>query len=179
VDLAIAAVLVAFVAWGALHGALRQLLGLLVLAIALLVAAWISPRLEGTVRKLVDLDPDDVSVLCWGLAFVMVAAAGGVLLHAVRGPVARARVGGALDRWLGGAVGAVKGVVVVGLVVYAVLAWFSRADGPGVVRSLRESRAARLYVEAHRRIDPWVRLPEPVERRAQEVDRRIGVEGAP
>jgi uncharacterized membrane protein required for colicin V production len=173
VDLAIAAALLAFVAWGAFHGALRQLLGLLVLTIAFLVAPWISPRLEGSVRKLVDLGAEDVSILSWGLAFVMVAAAGGVVLHSVRGPVSRARAGGALDRVLGGLVGALKGLVVVGLVAYAALVWFHRTDAPGVVTALRESRFARLLVGAHRRLEPALRLPEPVERRLEEVDRRI------
>ena len=178
-DLAVVAILFAFLAWGAWHGALRQLLGLLVLCLAFLGAPWISPHLEGTLRKLVDVTPDDLAVLSWSFAFLIVAVAGGVLLHAVRGPVSRARVGGVLDRVLGGVVGAAKGAVVVGLVAYGVLVWYERTEPPGIVRSLRESRTADALARAHRRLESWLRLPDPVERRIDEVDRRVGVEGGP
>jgi uncharacterized membrane protein required for colicin V production len=173
VDLAILAVLLAFLAWGVFHGALRQILGLVVLALAFAAAPWLGPRLEGTIRKLADLDPETLSVVAWATAFLGVAAAGAVVLHALRGPVSRARIGGRLDRWIGGLVGGAKGVVVVGLVAYGVLAWYSDREPPGVVRSLWSSRTAAILESASREVGPLLRLPPPVVRRVEEVNRRI------
>jgi uncharacterized membrane protein required for colicin V production len=176
-DLVIGGALLAFLVWGAFHGALRQLLGLVVLAVAFALAPVLGPLLESVVRKLFDVPRDDLAVASWGLALVAVAVAGGVLLHALRGPLARARLGGGLDRWIGGIVGVAKGLVVLGVLVYAALAWWSGESAPAVVRWVEESRSARLFEAIERRLSPVLRLPAPVARRVEEVNRRIGVEG--
>src|SRR5688572_24049112 len=179
IDAVVGVALLAFLAWGAFHGALRQFLGLAVLAVAFALAPVLSPFLEGTVRKLADLDADDLVLVSWSLALVGVAAACSVVLHAARGPVGRRRIGGGFDRWIGGLVGAAKGAVVLGVLVFGVLVWYAREDGPDAVRALRASRTARAVVAAERGVRPALRLPEPVERRVEQASRRVGVEEAP
>jgi uncharacterized membrane protein required for colicin V production len=178
-DLVIGGALLAFLVWGAFHGALRQVLGLVVLGVAFALAPVLGPVLESTVRKLFDVPREDLAVAAWGLALVAVAIAGAVLLHAARGPISRARVGGGLDRWIGAVVGVAKGVVVLGVLVYGALAWWSDDSAPPVVRWVEESRSARLLEATERRLSPLLRLPPPVARRVEEVNRRIGVEGVP
>jgi uncharacterized membrane protein required for colicin V production len=177
VDIAIVAALLAFLAWGFLHGALRQILGLVVIAAAFLLAPVLGPRLEGTIHKLADVDAETLAVVAWAVAFLAVAAAGAVVLHAVRGPITRVRIGGRLDRWIGGLVGAAKGVVVLGLLSYAVLAWYAERDAPDVVRSLRSSRSAGLLEAAASEVRPLLRLPRAVERRFEQVNHGIGGRG--
>jgi uncharacterized membrane protein required for colicin V production len=177
-DLVLLGGLLAFLAWGAVHGALRQLLGLVVLAAAFALAPVLGPMLQGTVRKLADLEADDLAVASWVVALLAVAVAGAVVLHAARHPLARARVGGSADRWIGAVVGVAKGVVVVGILVYGLLAWYPRDPAPTVVRWVEESRSARWLAAAERRVSPLLRLPAPVARRVDEVNRRIGVEGS-
>lgn len=168
-----------FLAWGAFHGALRQLLGFAVLVLAFAAAGAFSGRLEPTVAKVWTATPEGRACLAWGTVFAATVVGGGVILHLLRGAVARMRLPRPLDPWVGALVGGAKGVVVLGLVSYAVLGWYVVRPAPGLVNDLRTSRAARTLVELERRVAPALRLPPHVASRVDLVNGRIELGALP
>jgi len=173
VDVAGVLVLGLFLAWGAFHGALRQLLGLAVLVLAFVAAGAFSARLEPTVAKVWTLNPEGRACAAWGTVFAAAVVLGGVVLHLLRGAVGRIRLPARLDPWVGALVGAAKGIVVLGLIAYAVLGWYVMRPAPSLVEDLRTSRAAKTLVELETRLAPALRLPPLVAARVDLVNGRI------
>ena len=178
VDGAAGALLVLFALWGALHGAVRQLLGLVVMGAAFALASPLGPRLEGSLAKVVTLSPEGTACAAWGTAFLGVLVAGGVVLHLVRGGVRRARLG-PLDRPAGALVGLVKGVVVLALSTYLLLGSFAGASGPPLAEAVRESTAARWARTLEDRYHGLLRLPPLVQDRVDAVSATIGPHAPP
>ncbi len=168
-----------FLAWGAFHGAMRQLLGFAVLVLAFVAAGAFSGRLEPTVAKVWTASPDGRACAAWGTVFAAAVVLGGVVLHLLRGPVGRIRLPARLDPWVGALVGAAKGIVVLGLVAYAVLGWYVTRPAPPLVEELRTSHAAKALVELEARLAPALRLPPLVESRVDLVNGRIRLGALP
>lgn len=179
VDVAGVLILGLFLAWGAFHGALRQLLGFAVLVLAFVAAGAFSGRLEPTVAKVFTATPEGRACLAWGTVFAAAVVGGGVILHLLRGAVGRVRLSRGLDPWVGALVGGAKGVVVLGLLTYAVLGWYVARPAPGLVEELRRSHAARTLVGIERRVAPALRLPAHVAARVDLVNGRIGLGDLP
>ncbi len=173
VDVGGVLVLGVFLAWGAFHGALRQLLGFAVLVLAFAAAGAFSGRLEPTVAKVWTATADGRACLAWGTVFAAAVVGGGVILHLLRGAVGRMRLPRRVDPWVGALVGAAKGIVVLGLVAYAVLGWYVVRPAPALVEELRASRAAKTLAGLEQRVAPALRLPPLVASRVDLVNGRI------
>jgi uncharacterized membrane protein required for colicin V production len=156
----------AFLAWGALRGALRQALGLAVLVVAFPVATWATPHLESTVEKVVSLSPSALTCTAWLTAFVGVLAVGGVAIHAFRAVLSRTRIFGPADRWVAAVIGLVKGVVAAAVVAFTAMGHFADdPKPPTVVRSVEESRTARALVDLERSTRSFLKYPPAVSAR--------------
>ena len=180
VDVAAAVLLLCFLSWGVFRGALRQFLGFALLAVAFPAASAATPHVEGTLSKVMTLGPSDLTCAAWLVVFVGTLAAGGVVLHLFHGPLSRVRVGGRADTWMAGLTGLAQGVVVAAVLGYGLLgAYADDAQPPQVVRSVRESRAARGLVDVEKVVRPLLRLPAPVADRVTRVNRDVrGANGA-
>jgi len=165
--------LLLFAAWGAFHGIVRPLLGLAVLAVGVVLASALSPRIEGPLTKVATLTPEGLSGAAWLTVWVGTVVVGGVVLHLLRRPLDAAPKGGFFGRSVGALVGVVQGVLVLGLVVYGVLGSYAPSAGPGLVVSLGGSRLARLEVDVHERVQGALRLPPGVKARVALVDARV------
>jgi uncharacterized membrane protein required for colicin V production len=173
VDVAMAVALLAFVAWGALHGALRQVLGFVVLVAAFALAGALGPRIEGGVAKVVTLSDEGLSAASWVVVFVGTAIAGGIAIHMLHQSLDHARLAKRVDVALGALIGVAKGAVILGVLTYGVLGWYADEEGPGIVRTLRESKAAEAVVRAETRLRPALGLPPRVENRVERVNSRV------
>ena len=160
-------------------GIFSVMLGFAVLVLAFAAAGAFSGRLEPTVAKVWTATPEGRACLAWGTVFAATVVGGGVILHLLRGAVARLRLPRPLDPWVGALVGGAKGVVVLGLMSYAVLGWYVVRPAPGLVNDLRTSRAARTLVELERRVAPALRLPPHVASRVDLVNGRIELGALP
>jgi hypothetical protein len=176
VDLAALVFLALFLLWGAFHGALRQLLGLLVLVCAFPIASATYEHLELAVSKVATLTPEGVACAAWSVAWFGVVVIGGVLLHLARPALHRARLANRWDALLGGTVGFAKGALLLGLIIHGVLAWTGDGAPPSLIRTLTASRASDVAARIERRVAPALRLPFPVEVRVERVHRRIAEE---
>ena len=178
VDVGALALLALFGLWGALHGAVRQGLGLGVLAAGLGLAGPIAPRLESSLSKVVTLSPTGTACAAWGTALLGILLAGGVVLHLLRVRLGGARLG-AYDRPIGAVIGLVKGLLVVALFVYVLLGASLGKSPPPLAHSVASSVAARAArsLEFHYR-DLWGLSPL-VERRVEDIDATIGAGAAP
>jgi uncharacterized membrane protein required for colicin V production len=174
VDLAALALVGLFLTWGALRGALRQALGLVALALGFLLAGWLSPRLVGSMRKVVTLSPEGLACASWWTVLLGTLVISGVVIHSLRARIDRVRVFGRADPWFGGLVGIGKGVVAFSLALYAVLGWYVGERGPAVVAALRESRAARAVERLGDGLRPALTLPRAVASRVDDVNATIG-----
>src|SRR5262249_5384675 len=76
VDFGTVGLLVVFMVWGSLHGALRQALGLVGLLAAFALASPLGPKLESSVAKVVSLSPAGTACAAWATVWfaVLVAA---------------------------------------------------------------------------------------------------------
>ena len=145
---------------------------------AFALAGPLGPRIEGSLSKVVTLSPVGTACAAWGTAFFGVLVAGAIVLHLVRAPLDRARLG-ALDRPAGAFVGLVKGAVVLVVAAYVLLGWYAGVEGPAVVASLRESATARCARTLEERYRPFLRLPLLVQQRVDEVNAGIRPSDAP
>lgn len=171
--------LVLFTIWGALHGALRQTLGLLVLVAAFPIASIACAPIERAVVKVATLSAEGAACAAWATAWFGVVVVGGVLLHLAGPALARARLSGRWDAVFGASIGLAKGAVLLGLVVYGVLGWHPDGPVPALVTTLRASQTARFAAAFGRHATPALRLPFAVEVRAERVHRRIDAGQAP
>lgn len=179
IDVAALVFLGLFTIWGALHGALRQLLGLFVLVVAFPIASSVYEPLQGAVAKVATLDPEGGACAAWSTGWFGVVVIGGVLLHFFRPALDRARLPGRADAVLGATVGLAKGALLLALVVHGVIAWNGEGSPPSLVRSLRSSRAADASARLERAVAPALRLPQEVVVRVERVHKRIASERQP
>lgn len=170
VDAVALVLLAAFTAWGALRGALRQILSLVLLVGAFPVAAHYGPRIEDTVVKAVSATGSDVPAIAWLAVFAGVLIAGGVLLALLQPLLRRVRLGG---RLVGALLGVVHGTVVLTVLAYGLLASFHGEGRPGWIRGLERSVAARAIGFVGEGLGSVVDLPPWLEQRVEEVNTRV------
>ena len=168
-----------FGVWGALHGALRQTLGLLVIVAAFPLASSTSEAIEPAVAKVATLTTEGEGCAAWVAAWFGVVVVGGVLLHLVGPALARARLAGRADALFGAVVGLLKGLLLLALLVHGVLGWHTDRTSPALVSTLRASRTAAASATLERAVEPALRLPFPVAVRVERIHRRIDVEPRP
>ena len=168
-----------FGVWGALHGALRQSLGLLVIVTAFPLASTLSGAIEPAVAKVATLPPEGEACAAWVVAWFGVVVVGGVLLHLFGRLIDRARLGGRADALFGATVGLLKGILLLALLVHGVLGWHTDRAAPAVVSSLRTSRTAEVAARLEREVEPALRLPFPVVVRVERIHRRMDTEPRP
>lgn len=140
-DITLAAILLGFIIVGLVQGFIRRLIGL-VSVVAGLVLAGLYYRGPGEVLGKLIRNPLLANFLGFLLLFVAVLAVGGLLGHllskALKGPLAF------INHALGGVFGLLEGVLIGGVLVFALLI-FDVAPG-----TLRTSRAAPLAFAATR-----------------------------
>jgi len=174
VDLAVLTLLVAFAAWGAWRGTLRQVLGLGLLAAAFPLAARLGPRLESSVVKVVSATGTDVPALAWLVAFVSVVLAGGVVLALLQPLLGRVRPGG---RTSAAVFGVLYGAVVLTVLGYSVLIGFDAHDRPRWVEDLERSTSVQGMQVVASTLRDALPVPPWLARRLDLADARI--DGAP
>lgn len=136
---------------GILSGFLKQIVRILALVGAFLLASPVSRHVAPLVSRWIEGNPPAVDlvslVLAWIGSYILLALGGGLLVRILRGASQGVRT---LDRFTGGLLGALKGVLVVYLAV-SVLLLFRQPVGetlPGLRQTLRESRVA-AFVDEH------------------------------
>lgn len=179
IDVAALVFLGLFALWGAFHGALRQLLGLLVLVAAFPVASSVYEHVEPAVAKVATLSPEGSACAAWATGWFAVVVAGGVALHFFRPALDRARLPGKADAALGAVVGLLKGALLLAIVIHGVLAWQGEGEPPSIVRATRASRAADAAARIERGVAPALRLPHAVGVRVERVHRDVDAEQRP
>lgn len=165
-----------FGVWGGLHGALRQMLGLLVIVAAFPLASALSASIEPAVAKVATLSPEGETCAAWVAAWFGVVVVGGVLLHLVGPALARARLSGRADALFGATIGVLKGALLLALLVHGVLGWHTDRAAPAVVSSLRASRTAEAAARLEHEVEPALELPFAVGVRVERIHRRIDAE---
>ncbi len=173
VDLAALVTIGLFLAWGALRGAVRQALGLVAVAAGFAVASWLGPRLVHATKRVVTLSPDGTACAAWGAAFFATLVLCGIGIHSARGPLDRARIPHGMDPWFGGAVGFVKGVLLLSVATYAILGASVGEAGDGLGEALRASRTARAVVRFQSSLRPVLGLPARVAARVEAVNGEV------
>jgi uncharacterized membrane protein required for colicin V production len=169
VDGAVLASIAAFAVWGVLGGAFRQAAGFAILVAGLVVASIFGPRLEPAAAKALGPGSEEgAACLAWGCALVGTLVVGALVLRALRRVTDRLPRVWALDRATGGAVGAVKGVLVAAIAAYAVLGAVSVESRRAPV--LRESVGVRVLRGLEGRLRPWMGLPAGVQGRVDAVN---------
>jgi len=137
-DIGVLVLLALFAWWGARRGALRQALSLSLIVGAILLAGVFAPRLESTIAKLSGLEPGERLAAAWATALFLTLVVGAIVLRFVGArlpPPERTRV----NRYVGGALGLLKGGLVGVLVAYALLGASEGAGPPPLSR--RDSAA--------------------------------------
>jgi uncharacterized membrane protein required for colicin V production len=162
IDAAVLVALALFLVWGAMHGVLRQSLGLVVVALAFVAASALASLLEPSVAKVVDLPADARGAVAWLVVWVLAVVVGGVALHGARHALERGLVARPAGRLAGALVGLAKGILVLGVFLYAVLGTFLDSPTAPPVESLRVSRTAAALVALERRARPLLNLPASV-----------------
>jgi uncharacterized membrane protein required for colicin V production len=179
VDFGTVGLLVVFMVWGSLHGALRQALGLVALLAAFALASPLGPRIETSVAKVVTLSPSGTACAAWATVWFATLVAAGIVLHLMHGPLQRARLAGPWDRAVGAVFGFLKGVAVLALALYALLGWWGAEPGPRLAQSIRESTTAKALRGLEVRLRPTLQLPPPVQDRVELVNAWIEKSGSP
>lgn len=169
-DAVLLGLLLLFALWGAMRGALRQILGLVVLGAAFPLAARFGPRIEPTVVKAVTVEGADLHLVAWAAVFAGVLIAGGAVIAAL-GPLlgSLAKKG----RGLGALLGLVKGVVVLTVLLHAALFAWRGPDRPDWIRAVESSHAAVVARQVRQGLEKLSAVPGPLERRIEAVDDRI------
>lgn len=173
VDVAVAIVLLAFVVWGAMHGALRQVLGVVVIFAAFALAGALAERIESGVAKVVSLSPEGLAAASWAVIFVGTIVAGGIAIHMLHEGLDHARLARRVDAVLGALIGVAKGAIVLAILVYGVLGWYSEEAGPGIVETLRESKTAEIVTRIESKVRPALGFPPRVATRVDRVNARV------
>jgi membrane protein required for colicin V production len=119
-DILLAAVILLAVVVGLVKGFIRELVGLIVIFVGIVVAARFYGPVASVVAKLIK-NPVAAKFVGFLLLFLAVLIAGGILA----GLIARMTKGslGFANHLLGGAIGCLEGVLVAGAVVFALLAF--------------------------------------------------------
>ena len=133
-DIGAFVLLALFAWWGARRGALRQALSLSLIVGAIFVAGAFAARLESTIAKLTGLEPGERLAAAWATALFLALVVGAILLRFVGTrlpPPQRTRV----NRYVGGALGLLKGGLVGVLVAYALLGASEGAGPPPLSRT--------------------------------------------
>jgi len=191
-DAGVLVVLALFAWWGARRGALRQVLSLSVLVGAFFVAGALAPRLEPTVAKLTDLAAGPRLAAAWVVVLFCALVVGAILLRwvAARLPEPGRRPA---DRWLGGALGLLKGCFVGLLLAYALLAagdgeaptplsrtgdGAKREASVPLVERMHDSLAAHGMASGADLLESLFELPPWVQQHMDELDERLGTRRA-
>ena len=169
VDLVALGLLLAFAAWGAWQGVLRPVLALGSVAVAFPLANRFGPRIESAVVKAVSVPEAQAVAIAWGLTFLGVLLAGGLLFAVFRPLLRRLGTPSVGSRVLAGGLGAVHGVLLLSLAVYALLMAFHTPWSARVAAS-RTARASRIVTQGLRDVLP---APAWLRDEAGRVDRRI------
>ncbi len=177
--------LLLFGVWGAMRGALRQSLSILILVGALYAASPLAPHLAPTVGKVSGLVGEEQTAVAWLAAFVGALIVGAILL-AFLTPRMPERRGPA---WWGGLLGIVKGSVVLVILAYFVLGGVGgdlpglRRDGaprgPGLVERLRGSVSASLLTRGSEAITRLVNVPPWIQSRVATVNAELAADAPP
>ncbi len=195
-DVCVLAVLLLFAVWGALRGALRQLMTVLVIGAGLFVATRFGSAVATTVSKVAGLDGSMRDATAWVVVFVATLVAGAVLFSFLGGWFETRRTDGALRRGLGAALGLVTGIGVLFVAGYAVLGYpHGPSGGPSLqrvtgvadaaedpastesawLRSTRDSRAAAVLADGGEAVRRSLSLPswmcDWMDRVASDVER--------
>ena len=170
VDFATIGLLLVFMVWGSLHGALRQALGLAGLLVAFALASPLGPKIESSVAKVVTLSPAGTACAAWATVWFATLVAVAIVLHLLHGPLERARLPGPWDRGVGAIFGCLKGVAILALAGYALLGWWGADPGPRLAQSIRESTTAKALRGLEVRLRSTLQLPPPVQARVEEVN---------
>lgn len=119
-DILLAAVVLLAVVVGLVKGFIRELVGLIVIFVGIIVAARFYGPVASVVAKVIK-NPVAAKFVGFLLLFLAVLIAGGILA----GLIARMTKGslGFANHLLGGAIGCLEGVLVAGAVVFALLAF--------------------------------------------------------
>ncbi len=119
-DIVLAAAVAAAVIVGLIKGFVRELIGLIVIIVGIVVAARFFGPVARVVGKVVS-NPTAAGFIGFLLIFLAVLIVGGIL----SGFIARMTKGGLgfANHLLGGAVGALEGLLVAGAIVFALLAF--------------------------------------------------------
>ncbi|MBM3306102.1 MAG: CvpA family protein [Candidatus Aminicenantes bacterium] len=119
-DVVLGVLLLVTLVWGIVKGLVKQVIGVAAVVVGLVLAAFNYRRAAGMFRKLMD-NETLANFLGFILIFAAVLAAGALLGYlmtkAMVGPLALG------NRLLGGAFGLLKGVLVCGVVIFALLAF--------------------------------------------------------
>ncbi|HVG92880.1 MAG TPA: CvpA family protein [Planctomycetota bacterium] len=162
IDAAALVSLALFLVWGGMHGALRQALGLGVVLLAFVAASAFASVLESSVAKVADLPPDARGAVAWLVVWALAVVVGGVALHGMRHVLEPGLVARPASRILGALIGLTKGILVLGVFLYAVLGTFLESPTAPPVEALRTSRTAATLVDLERRARAVLRLPASV-----------------
>jgi membrane protein required for colicin V production len=169
-DAGVVALLGLFALWGWMRGALRQAGSLALLLGALALAGVASGRLEGVVGKVATLNVHDRCVVAWAATFVGTFVAASVVARFLSPFVGVFRTPRA--RLLGALLGLAKGVVVVTIGLYALLANASASPRAAVVDDLEHGFAAHRMRAVSRGLSRLLSLPDCVVREVAGVDAR-------
>lgn len=165
-DLVGAALLVLSAVWGLWRGALSQLLALLTLGAAFVLAPRLAPRLERPLSQALGPPAEDLALWAWVAAWLGVLLVAGVLaqvLGALRTAPAFPRPP---SRWWGALLGAAKGAVVLFVAGYAV-ALAAPPEPPGGALWLR------LLPRARHAVGTSLGLAPAAERRLEILEERL------
>jgi uncharacterized membrane protein required for colicin V production len=169
-DVGAAVILLAFVVWGVWRGAMRQLLSLLVIAVALFLAGHLSSNLEDPVSKVADLDATGRCIAAWAAVLVGGIVVGGIVVRLLGKSPERAQFPGMGENVGAAILGFLKGLVVLSLLSYAFLAWQFDGGRPSWADEVAGSRMADAIKVIRHAVEPVASLPECVRKKALEVD---------
>jgi uncharacterized membrane protein required for colicin V production len=172
VDIAVIVVLALAFVYGLFRGFVLQLAGIVFIVLGLILADRFSPAFGGTLRGwFASLGEPVDHVLAFVLILVGTVVAGHILALVFRGLLEKLKLL-SYDRFLGGVLGALKGAIVVALVLHGLLWVFGRDEEPeGLARSIYESRTWPIVDQVTETVLPVI--PEDVRKRTREQFEKI------
>ncbi|MHC5010748.1 MAG: CvpA family protein [Planctomycetota bacterium] len=165
--------LVAFGAWGAWKGSVRQIGTLLLLIAGFPLARQFGPSLESTVAKVISVHGFARQAVSWAVVYVAAVIAGGALLTALQPFLKRVRLGGPMERLLGALLGIVQGAVFLTVFGFGALVSCSGPDCPSWIAGFERSTAAKAMNGIRGGLARVVELPPWLAERVSGAAERI------
>lgn len=143
--------------WGFWRGVRSQLVSLAAILLALVGARWAGPALEQPLGQVLGLASADLPVAAWAVAVGLLLLALAVLAHGLAGLLPVRGFPRPASRWLGGLVGASKGLVLLLLLAYGAVyaapaqvadAWRAGSRVLPLLRPLRGALSQALALPA-------------------------------